>query len=261
MVEKYKKPGERGGQSDRDNRNSYYLIVNVTAKSSIASRKLIIIATSASAGVMFIVMLAVLIVIYKRRTKAANLSIPVDISQEQGYEMAGATDPPFYEEVDAKPDQSQLFRFSKLDENRQAENDNPFQKLSKAEKAPAAEDRSSTYEEVDILSNAHKETGYTVLGVRETTNTSDYQALLKEEPQYEMPATCQPEAYEEVITLPHSSGYTELEKNRQRRKSEDNVYQKLIQRDSGYVIPADTRRESYEDIQPTKIKPGTTSIG
>ncbi|CAB4011475.1 MAM domain-containing glycosylphosphatidylinositol anchor 2-like [Paramuricea clavata] len=125
--------------------------------------------------------------------------------------------------------------------------------------------RTSDHEEVEVPSNAHKTFGRTELNKRPdtvktgATGDGDYQAFLKEDGVYVIPAPeesqhktpGQNETYEEPKLSPENPVYTELDVNRVhgRNTTGDGTYQKLVKRDSDYVIPAHERKESHEDIK------------
>ncbi|CAB3980379.1 MAM domain-containing glycosylphosphatidylinositol anchor 2-like [Paramuricea clavata] len=212
------------------------------------SSRIIIIATTVGAGVFLSIVLIVLLVKYKRRKRASKLTTPVNIpletnetspeplpvDEEAVYETVQNVDREFYEDVAANANESEDI---------------------------SAEGRTSYHEEVEVPSNAHQASGHTELNKRPdtlkrgATGDGDYQALLKEDGGYVIPASeepqhetpCQNENCEEPKLSPENPVYTELDVNG-RNTTEDGSYQKLVKQDSDYVIPAHKRRESYEDI-------------
>jgi hypothetical protein len=102
---------------------------------------------------------------------------------------------------------------------------------------------------------------------RGATGDGDYQALLKEDDGYVIPASEEPqhetpgqnETCEEPKLSPENPVYTELDMNG-RNTTEDGSYQKLEKQDSDYVLPAHERRESYEDIKMGRNLPDYTEL-
>ena len=94
---------------------------------------------------------------------------------------------------------------------------------------------------------------------RRATSDGDYQALLKEDDEYVIPAPEEPqhetpgrnETCEEPKLSPENPVYTELDVNRvhDTNTTEDGTYQKLVKQNSDYVIPAHERGETCEDIK------------
>ena len=94
---------------------------------------------------------------------------------------------------------------------------------------------------------------------RGATGDCNYQALLKEDDDYVIPAPGEPqhetpgqnETFEETKLSPENPVYTGLDENRLHggNTTSDGTYQKLIKQDSDYVIPAHEIGESYEDIK------------